>query len=371
MKVLYLARNDGTETRMVKTCNSLQRLGYQVIFVGWDRTPRVSKRLTLDPQITTRIYMHEAGYGQFSRHGWLSFYWHMVKALWEVRPDVVHCMDEWPALMVFPFKRILFRYLVVDVFDRLAAKKFKSPIARVAAWLIRNGSYVYGDRIIETGNELQAMLGRFAKKSVVIMNCPYDPGDEAALAYPDSNAAQISVGGLLSRRRNGLETLIKAIDSLPVGEIKIKSSGWLVDDYAKEVFAKHSAVEYEWIDSPAQVLWEAARCDALYYLREDTGDTEYRSWVMPNRLFDAMSVGRPIIVSRTTKISRWVEEQQLGYVCDPGDHQALAGILQSLGKRRRELPAFCQRARKTFLDGYTWPAMEERLKSLYEGIHGE
>jgi hypothetical protein len=43
MKVLYLTRNYDTETRMIKTCNSLQRLGHKVTFVGWNRTPGVSK----------------------------------------------------------------------------------------------------------------------------------------------------------------------------------------------------------------------------------------------------------------------------------------------------------------------------------------
>ena len=368
MKVLYLSRNDGTDMRMAKTCNSLHRMGHQVTFVGWDRTPGEDRRSILDPGIPTRIFVRQAGYGELSRHGWLSFYRHVTSALRDVRPDVVHCTNEWPALMVFPFKHILFRHLVVDVFDSLAARKFSSPFPKLAAWFIRNGAYVVSDRIIETGSELQAMLGRFARKSVVIMNCPHDPGDKVAVSYPNSSSIQLSVGGILSRRRNGLETLLKAVDLLPAGDVQIRASGWLVDDYAKEVFAKHPAVEYRWLDTPEEFLREAARCDAIYYLREDAADTEYRSWVMPNCLFDAMSVGRPIIISRTAKISGWVEDQHLGLVCDAADHQGLARILRSLRERRRELPELCQRIRQMFTTQYTWPVMEERLSALYQGL---
>ena len=43
VKVLYASRNDGTDTRISKECNSLLAAGYQVVFVGWDRNPGVVK----------------------------------------------------------------------------------------------------------------------------------------------------------------------------------------------------------------------------------------------------------------------------------------------------------------------------------------
>ena len=368
MKILYISRNDGTDGRIAKTCNSLHRMGHQVTFVGWNRTPGENRGILLDPGIDTRIYACESAFGRLSPKGWLPFYKHVVASLWNVRPQVVHCSNEWPAIMVGPYKHLLFNHLVVDVFDSIIARRFSSPIVRASARLMRNSSYILSDRIIETGPELQAMLGRFIRKSVVIMNSPADPGDHIAHQYPVTPEVSISVGGTLGSRRAGLETLLKAVDLLPLGEVRIKASGWLVDEYAKEVFVKHPAVDYRWLDSPEQFLKEAAACDAVYYLREDAADTEYRSWVMPNRLFDAISVGRPIIVSSAHKISRRVAEEQLGFICDPGDHRALAEILRSLRERRDELPAFCQRVRRMFTGQYTWPVMEERLRVLYDGL---
>jgi hypothetical protein len=51
MKIAFLARNDGTDTRQTKILNSLCALGHQVIYIGWDRRTEEPKRLALDSRI--------------------------------------------------------------------------------------------------------------------------------------------------------------------------------------------------------------------------------------------------------------------------------------------------------------------------------
>lgn len=370
MKIAFLARNDGTDTRQTKILNSLCALGHQVLYIGWDRRPEEPKRLALDPRIGLQIFKRSAGFGDYKASGWGDFLRFMTDALRRFRPVAVHARDEQMALMALPLRGVAYRYLILDIFDSLAARRFHNPALGAAAWLAQKGAHLGADRIIETSDDLRKLLGRQADKAIVVMNTPHDLGDDLAADYPSGPAVQLATGGTLTRLRDGLETLLQAVDRLPPGSVQINASGWMLDDYAREVFARHPAVRYQWFDHADDFRRQAARCDAITYLRGDADNSLYRSLVMPNRIFDAMSIGRPIIVSRALGLATWVEQQGLGYSYTPGDVQGLAAIIRSLIERRAALPAFAARTRTLFKGQYTWPLMEQRLKALYEGLGG-
>jgi glycosyltransferase involved in cell wall biosynthesis len=368
MKIAFIARNDGNDMRQEKICNSLVRLGHEVIFVGWNREPGVKRASLLDPRIRQHVFEWQTGFGELSLQGWPQFFRYISMVLGGFRPDAVHVRDEQIAALVLPLKGRVYRHLVLDIFDSLRARGTSDPRLKAAFWGMRQLAHLGSDRIIETSEELQAMLGRHRARSIVVMNVPPDPGDEVARDFPDAPAVQICTGGSLTREREGLETLLRAAEMLGEGAVEIQSSGWLHDDYAKEVFVKHPAVRYRWLERPADFRRMAARCDALTYLCNNLSGTDYRAKVLPNRFFDAMSLGRPLIVSNRLAIARWVEEQQLGYVCDPDDAAQLAEILRTLKEKRAELPAYTERVRQIYLKHYTWPIMEQRLGALYEGL---
>jgi len=370
MKIAFLARNDGTDTRQGKICNSLHALGHELLYIGWDREPDAPKAPILDPAIPRAIFRWKASFGGLSPGGWPQFLQFVARTLHRFQPAVLHVRDEPLAAMVLPLRGFAYRTLVLDIFDSLAAKRYANPALGGASLAVRKLAHLGADRIIETSEELRGMLGPFARKAIVVMNCPADPGEAVARELPRSLAVQLCTGGSLSRRRDGLEVLLHAVDALPPGSVEIQASGWLHDDYAREVFVKHPAVRYRWLDTPEEFRAVAARCDAITYLRGDAAVTPYRSWVLPNRFFDAMSVGRPLIISSEMQVSRWVAEQELGYLYHPGDHAALARTILGLKERRAALPAYSARARQLFTSQYTWAIMEERLAALYQGLGG-
>lgn len=349
-------------------CTSLANLGHEVVYVGWDRTPDRKKDINHRPEVKLRILRRAGAFGKNSWDGWGAYYRHVVSSLYEERPDAVQSMNEDTAALVLPFKRLLYRYLIEDIHDSVIANRFRSwwldEAARMCRWL----GNAAADCIIETGPELQSMLGGFARKSIVIENAPYDPGPEVAAQVPTSGPIRLHLGGYLSKRRMGLETLLAAIDLLPAGTVTVEASGWLMDDYAKDVFAKHPAVNYRWLAKPIDFLKCAGGCDALLYLRSDAGESPYRAAVRPNRIFDALAVGRPLIVNAELTIAKWVQEENLGIVLPQFDAHSLAGACQSLIARRATLPQEAVRLRRIFLDGHVWPVMEQRLGALYERL---
>jgi glycosyltransferase involved in cell wall biosynthesis len=346
-------------------CNSLVRLGHKVINVGWDRTPDKSKDLQFLKEVKLRLLLRAGVIGENSLQGWGEYCGHVLRCLYEEKPDAVQAVDEEKAVLVLPFKRILYRRLVVDVYDSVIANRYRSRwldfVARICRRLANSGA----DCIIETAPELQAMLGRFARKSVIIENAPYDPGPELAAAVPVSGPIRLGLGGGLTRRRMGLETLLAALDLMPPGSVIVEASGWLGDEYAKNVFVRHPAVKYRWLSKATDFLSLAAGCDALLYLRSDADESLYAASVRPNRIFDALAVGRPIILNPQLTIARWVEQDNLGIVLPRFDAPSLASAIGSLKGRRAALPQQAAQMRRVFLDGHIWPVMEQRLGELY------
>ena len=252
--------------------------------------------------------------------------------------------------MALPFRHIYYRHLICEVYDSVICFRPKVWWYKPMAQLVRYAGNVAANRVIETGDQLQNMLGRFKAKSIVLYNSPLDPGPEMAAAVPSQDAVCLAVGGTLMRQRDSLETILKAADLLPRGAVKIMASGWLRDDYARDVFIKHPAVEYACLSSQREFHQRAAGCDAILYLCSDAVDNEYRSWVVPTRLFDAMAIGRPMIMGRIAKMAGWLEQQQLGYSCAHDSPEELAKLVIMLKKKRSELPEFVRRTRKLFVE---------------------
>jgi glycosyltransferase involved in cell wall biosynthesis len=368
MKVLYVCRLDGADLRAALMCNSLQAVGHEVVFVGWDRDGG-RKKVLLNESVKQRVLVTDGDHNTLRRL--VDFVRLVWKSIREEKPDVVQAVNEDVAVMTLPLKGAAFRRLVLDVYDSVIANPGREKVGRFVRPVIRKIGNAKADRIIETWEALAELLGPHQKKSVIIANCCPDPGAEHALKYPTCEEVLVSVGGTLSRKRDQLDVLVAAAERCPPGSVRIMASGLLRDDYARDVFAKHPLVTYRWLDKPRDFLCEAAATDAILYLRGDAAESEYRARVVPNRLFDALSIGRPLIISSDTRISEWVAEHDYGFAWKSGDVEGLSKIFLSLKERRKSLPEFAARLRRDYVRAYTWACMEQRLKALYDELHAE
>jgi glycosyltransferase involved in cell wall biosynthesis len=367
MKVLYLSKNNGTDQRVTKMCNSLAALGHEVVFVGWDRDPATEKTLHLAPSVKRCIYTRASTSDGDSPSGWAWYAPFVLKALREERPDVVQAINEDLSCLVAPFKGTFFRSLIIDIYDSIETLRSRDAVLRHVVPWVKRFAYQRADAIIETSEKLADFLGPYRDKACIVMNCPVDPGRELTENMPEGEQVHLCLGGSLTRDRDGLDTLLAAIDLLPEGSLQVHASGWLYDEYAKNEFAAHPAVDYQWLDSPRDFLVQASRCDAILYLRTDSDNSDYRSWVMPNRIFDCLAIGKPVIVNSEANLSLWAAEANLGYICKV-EPQALADLFGSLIEKRTKLASYSHQLRGMYEQEYNWPVMEKRLGALYESL---
>ena len=87
----------------------------------------------------------------------------------------------------------------------------------------------------------------------------------------------------------------------------------------------------------------------------------------PNKLFEAMALGKPVVVSRNTSIDVLVERRKIGWAIEY-DAEALLSLLYSIDSA--ELSESGLRAQATYKE-YAWPKSEERLVQAYARLSAQ
>lgn len=94
--------------------------------------------------------------------------------------------------------------------------------------------------------------------------------------------------------------------------------------------------------------------------------------VIPNKVYQALACGRPVITQRSAAYPRDLEDAGITATglrfIEPGSSPGLAAAVRELLSRRSELPQMSLAASSTFLRCFSNAAVEDSLKSLIESL---
>ncbi len=92
----------------------------------------------------------------------------------------------------------------------------------------------------------------------------------------------------------------------------------------------------------------------------------------PNKLFEALAAGVPIVASDLPEMRRIVMDDPagpLGLLCDPTDPASIAGaIADLLGRPAADRAALRERCRTAARDRWNWETESARLVALYADL---
>jgi glycosyltransferase involved in cell wall biosynthesis len=91
---------------------------------------------------------------------------------------------------------------------------------------------------------------------------------------------------------------------------------------------------------------------------------------LPNKLFEYMAAGIPVVASYFPLWQRIIEEAGCGIAVDPRDSTAIAAAIDRLLAHGREATDMGERGRLAFQSTYSWDGEAAKLLALYERLAG-
>jgi glycosyltransferase involved in cell wall biosynthesis len=90
-------------------------------------------------------------------------------------------------------------------------------------------------------------------------------------------------------------------------------------------------------------------------------------WSMPNKLFEYMMAGIPVVASDFEEMGRVVREEGVGTVCDPDDPESIAAAVRAIIDDPEAETRF-RAATRVAITRYNWDHEEQKLLSLYRRL---
>lgn len=250
-----------------------------------------------------------------------------------------------------------------------------------ARWLIARAERGWARRSgrVVTVNQAYAdvMAGRWGVQPLVVMNCSYrfeppDPPERRfhdALDLPADRRVVLYHGGLFPER--GIEELLAAIPSVPNATLVLMGYGVLEPQF------RARAAEPDLVDRvrllppvpPAELLSWVASADVVAMPIQPS--TLNHRLTTPNKLFEAMAAGVPVVASDLPGMATIVRETGCGRLVDPADPVAIASainaILDAPADERAALRRACLEAAHAT---YTWESQVTGLLDEYSRLTG-
>lgn len=369
MRVLILRSNPiAPDPRVEKEARALAQAGYSVRALGWDRTSNLPVQESKDGWEIIRLPIR-SGYGRGLGNLPSLLHWQYGLWRWLARHqreyDLIHACDFDTILPALLAKALWRKLVVYDIFDFYADHLRRTPgwiktlIRYLDLWAISRAN-----ALILADEARRHQLGNVRTSHVeIIYNSPEE------LAFPPPTPApyfRLAYVGLLQMER-GLCEILEVLQRHPEWHLDLAGFGGDEEILLQKARALpnvtwHGRIPYE------QALRLSAAADVLF-ATYDPAIPNHR-YASPNKLFEALMLGKPIIVARNTNMDIIVQHHECGIVVEYGRIEELEKALSRLASDEALRQYLGQNARRAYETVYSWERMRQRLLSLYASITG-
>jgi glycosyltransferase involved in cell wall biosynthesis len=278
--------------------------------------------------------------------------------------DVVHAND----LDTLPAAYLLAREsgsrLVYDAhelyteFDPEPPRLARAALARLERMLARRA-----DAVVTVSDPIRDELRRrYGIEPLVVLNAPQR--EDGAAAGPSEGPLRAVYQGAFGTGRP-LGDLLGALRAAPNVRLTLRvsrSTRALLERELPRDLAERVTVEDP---VPPQDVVAALRGHdvGLLFDRPLTRNAELSS---PNKLFEYLMAGLAVVAPRLAGL-RWLEDERLGLLAEPGDAAALGAALAQLDENRALLRELRDNARRAAVERYNAEAQRDVLARAWRG----
>ncbi len=375
LRVLFCRSNPiSPDPRVEKEGRALRRAGYQVRVLGWDRSGQLPEE-EVNGELTISRLPIRAGFGKGMMNLPQLLRWQAGLMGWLTRHhrefDAIHACDFDTIIPAVLCKILYKKKLVYDIFDfyadhlRATPGIVKEVIRAVDLSLINRVDALI---LVDDSRRKQVSKAHPSRLSV-IYNSPEDLQESYDHGFSPSNSGRLSIAyiGLLQVER-GLLELLDVLSRHPNWKLDMAGFG---GDQERILALARSLPNVTWHGRvPYERAIEISRAADLLIATYDPAIPNHR-YSSPNKVFEAMLLGKPIVVARDTNMDLIIEQVGCGVVVPYGNVEALEKALDRLCASPELRLELGRKARQAYDSQYSWKIMESRLLELYRDIFSD
>ncbi|MDW7679828.1 MAG: glycosyltransferase family 4 protein, partial [bacterium] len=388
--VLMILQSDfPPDMRVKKEALSLINAGYKVSILCDNRKkkPRRSNEYGIN---VARMRHYSAFNGKLHRIINVPMYPNPIwlraieKKLLEVNADILHVHDLPLALSTIKVAKKFNLPVIFDLHENYPAAMEQWYKPGLIGWTIRNPKFArYVEQICLNKTDKIVVIAEEHKKLLVSRGVPDDkifiventPYKKIALLQKENLSLEkkfkqnftLLYFGILNPERR-IEVALAAIPALkskmPNMKLIIIGDGPHIDKIKKETRRLN-------LENDVQFLGFLSFDDAAPYfyicdiLIMPHSSNEFLDNGIPNKLFEYMALGKPVIVPESKASARIVRETNCGEVFIPDDSKSFADTVLKISKTQIN---YGENGRNAILNKYNWENSEKKLLSLYSEI---
>jgi glycosyltransferase involved in cell wall biosynthesis len=261
--------------------------------------------------------------------------------------------------------------------DAANLARLPGPARRLFAWVERRWAR-QASRVMTVNEPYAAVMEqRFGvAKPLIVMNCSYAPAGDPprgrrfheALGLPPATRVVLYQGGF--SRDRGIEQLIEALPSLPADSVLVLLGYGVLQ---AELEARAEAANRLFVLPavlPADLVEWVGSADVVAMPIQPT--TLNHRLTTPNKLFEAMAAGVPVVASDLPGMAGIVRDTGCGVLCDPSSPASIATAIRSiLDAPPDEREAYRRRALDAVRATYNWDSQAAILFAEYGRLTGK
>lgn len=358
-----------TDSRVQKEAITLYRNGYDVHILAWDRDCDYDfddgHILVMDRAMPITRIGCKATYGEGFKNiiPYLKFQMRMRKYLKKRKFDIIHACDFDTALFSIGVAQKHRSKFVFDIFDFLAGEPrnwFQYLIKKLQFKIINKAD----GTIICTEERRRQINGSKPRKLIVVHNTPIQEqvSTNSIIANKNRNV-RVGYVGILQDYR-----LLKEITEF---FIKNKEIEWHVGGFGKyekffrEISEKNENIIFYGELSYEETLSLEKDCDVLLAIYDPS--IENHRFAAPNKFYESLMLGKPVIMVRDTGMSDVIERNNIGVLIDYSEEGFGKGLFELIDKKS-DWGRMKSDMQRLYMEEYEWTIMSDRLLELYASL---
>ena len=378
--VAMLVRNPYThDTRVQKEARSLVAAGYRVTVVA---DGAAGLRSQEDRDGTTVIRVERAA-RRLPGLRYLLHDWRLLRVLLRLQPHIIHAHDSnalLPVALAARWRRVPFVYDAHDLWlgrPRRQRSRLYFALNQAVYRLIERLLVPAAAAAITVSPPIARHLERVYGLPRVDLVPNYPDVEElptrrdlrtltdAGPLHPDRPIA-LYLGGLMAGR--GLENLVDAAASFRDAQLVLLGSGALAEDLARRAGALGVAERVHLLSPvPSDHVVDYA-ADAQIGVSPIVPSCLNYRYSLPNKLFQYMAAGIPVVASDFPQVREVVEGAACGALVDTGRPDAIAEAVNAILSDPAAARAMGERGQRAVRDRFNWSVAERTLLDVYARV---